>query len=83
MLYPVKVLVKPGHEEALLQAIAEGTTGQGSIAGDEYVCGLQQARGGDGARWPGNGFTRKYFDLLSVEDTHNHQGCQRPAMRWH
>jgi hypothetical protein len=53
MRYLVKARVKPGQEKPLLQAIADGTLGQGSIAGDEYVYDLEQARvGEDGvAHW--------------------------------
>ncbi|HEV2318626.1 MAG TPA: hypothetical protein VGV18_02680 [Verrucomicrobiae bacterium] len=42
--------MKQGCEKALLQAIADGTLGQGSIAGDKYDGDMQQARlGADGA----------------------------------
>src|SRR5438034_9220517 len=53
MRYLVKARVKPGQEKALLKAIADGTLGHGSIAGDEYLYDLQQARAGDDgvARW--------------------------------
>ncbi len=53
MRYLVKAHVKPGHEKSLLQAIADGTLGRGSIAGDEYDWDMQQARmGEDGvAHW--------------------------------
>src|SRR5207237_3630623 len=37
MRYLVKARVKSGQELALVQAIDEGTLGQGSIAGDEYL----------------------------------------------
>jgi hypothetical protein len=67
MRYLVKARVKPGREKSLLQAIADGTLGQGSIAGDEYAWDMQQARLGDDgvahwvetcfapSRWPRNG----------------------------
>lgn len=47
MRYLVKVRVKPGGEKSLRQAIADGSLGRGSIAGDEYIHDLQQARLGD------------------------------------
>jgi hypothetical protein len=89
MRYLVKALVKPGREEALLQAIANGTLGRGSIAGDEYVCDLQQARVGDDgvAHWVETCFCatplqeerpywEEYFELLSVKDAHNRKNCR-------
>ena len=47
MRYLVTAKVKPGHEEALNQAIEDGVLGRGSIAGDEYDWDMQQARVGD------------------------------------
>ena len=44
MRYLVKARLKPGCEGALLEAIADGTLGQGSVAGDEYLHDLEQAR---------------------------------------
>jgi len=44
MRYLVKARVKPGREKALLKAIADGSLGQGSVAGDEYQHNMQQAR---------------------------------------
>ena len=51
--YLVKARVKAGQEKPLLKAIADGSLGRGSIAGDEYIYDLQNARvGNDGiARW--------------------------------
>ena len=37
MRYLVTARVKPGQEEPLRDAIADGTLGRGSVAGDEYV----------------------------------------------
>jgi hypothetical protein len=89
MRYLVKARVKPGQETALRQAIADGTLGQGSIAGDEYVYDLEQARvGKDGvAHWVETCFCatpleeerpywEKYFELLSVKDAHNRKNCR-------
>ncbi len=44
MRYLVKARVKPGKEQALLRAVDEGTLGRGSVAGDEYLWDMQQAR---------------------------------------
>ncbi len=53
MRYLVKARVKPGREAELLQAIEAGTLGAGSVAGDEYLRNMEQARAcSDGcARW--------------------------------
>ena len=53
MRYLVKARVKTGRERDLLRAIADGSLGKGSIAGDEYQHDMQQARvGEDGvAHW--------------------------------
>jgi hypothetical protein len=89
MRYLVKARVKPGQEKALLQAIDEGTLGKGSIAGDEYLHDLQQARVGDDglARWvetcycsvpleEERPYWEQYFDLISVDDAHNRDNCR-------
>ncbi|HEV2318841.1 MAG TPA: hypothetical protein VGV18_03775 [Verrucomicrobiae bacterium] len=97
MRYLVKARVKQGRERALLQAIAEGSLGQGSIAGDEYDWDMQQARlGNDGAvHWVETCFCatplaeerpywEKYFDLLSIMDAHNRKNCRHEngAVPW-
>jgi hypothetical protein len=89
MRYLVKARVKPGREKALLQALANGTLGQGSIAAGEYARDLQQARvGGDGvAHWVETCFCdtplaeerpywEKFFKLLNVKDAHNRKNCR-------
>ena len=89
MRYLVKARVKPGKENSLVKAITNGTLGQGSIAGDEYVYDIQQARlSADGiAHWVETCFCatpleeerpywEKYFDLLSVKDAHNRKNCR-------
>ncbi len=89
MRYLVKARVKPGREKALVQAIADGTLGQGSIAGDEYAWDMQQARVGDDGvahwvetcfcatplaeEWP---YWEKFFELLNVKDAHNRKNCR-------
>jgi hypothetical protein len=89
MRYLVKARVKPGREQALLEAVHTGTLGRGSIAGDEYVHNMQQARlAADGtARWvevcfcetplaEERPYWEKYFDLLEVKDAHARRNCR-------
>jgi hypothetical protein len=89
MRYLVKARLKKGREKALLDAIANGTLGQGSIAGDEYQYDLEQARvGTDGvAHWVETCFCatpldeerpywEEYFELLSVKDAHSRKNCR-------
>ena len=89
MRYLVKARLKPGRKKALLDAIANGTLGQGSIAGDEYQYDLEQARvGTDGvAHWVETCFCatpldeerpywEEYFELLSVKDAHSRKNCR-------
>ena len=89
MRYLVKARLKPGREAALRQAIVDGTLGKGSIAGDEYLYDMEQARvGKDGiAHWVETCFCatplaeerpywEEYFDLLSVKDAHNRKNCR-------
>ena len=53
MRYLVRARVKSGREQPLAEAIERGTLGAGSVAGDEYLRNMQDARlGADGtARW--------------------------------
>ena len=44
MRYLVKARVKHGKEKALLKAVEERSLGRGSIAGDEYLYDMEQAR---------------------------------------
>ena len=89
MRYLVKARVRPGKDESLLKAIREGTLGKGSIAGDEYVYDMEQARlAADGtAHWVETCFCatplqeerpywEDYFELLSVKDAHSRRNCR-------
>ena len=89
MRYLVKARVKPGREKSLLQAITDGTLGQGSIARDEYDWDMQEARVGDDGvtHWVETCFCatplaeerphwEEYFGLLSVKDAHNRKNCR-------
>ena len=44
MRYLVTARVKPGKEAELLRAIESGTLGTGSVAGDEYMRNMTDAR---------------------------------------
>lgn len=89
MRYLVKARLKPGKADALRQAIAAKTLGHGSIAGDEYLYDMEQARlGSDGvAHWVETCFCatplaeerpywEEYFELLAVKDAHNRKNCR-------
>jgi len=89
MRYLVKARVKPGQESALLQAIKSKTLGRGSVAGDEYLYDMEQARvSEDGAaHWietcycatplqEERPYWEQYFELLSVKDAHNRKNCR-------
>jgi hypothetical protein len=88
MRYFIKACVKPGRKKSLAQAIDNGTLGQGSIAGDEYLRDVEQARvGEDGvARWvevcfcatplqEERPYWEEYFELVSVKDAHARRNC--------
>jgi len=87
--YLVKARLKPGMKAALLKAVADGTLGRGSIAGDEYIYDLQTARlrADDTAQWVETCFCampleeerpywEEYFELLSIKDAHNRKNCR-------
>ena len=89
MRYLVKARVKPGRETALLQAINDGTLGQGSIAGDEYLDDMEHARADEdgAAQWvevcfcatplqEERPYWEEYFVLLSVKDAHARKNCR-------
>ena len=44
MRYLVTARVKPGREADLLRAIESGVLGKGSVAGDEYLRNMSEAR---------------------------------------
>jgi hypothetical protein len=89
MRYLVKARVKPGREADLLQAIESGTLGAGSVAGDEYLRNMQQARAwADGSvRWveicfcdlplqEERPYWEEYFDLIQIKDAHARSRCR-------
>ena len=89
MRYLVKARLKNGKAQSLLRAIKDGSLGEGSIAGDEYVYDMEQARlGADGlAHWvetcycatplaEERPYWETYFELVSVKDAHNRKNCR-------
>lgn len=87
--YLVKARVKSNREKPLLDAIRNETLGRGSIAGDEYIYDMQQARVDERgvATWVETCFCdpplaeerpywEKYFELLSVKDAHSRRNCR-------
>lgn len=89
MRYLVKARVKPGCAKALLEAIDSGELGRGSVAGDEYLHDVRQARidGNEIAHWVETCFCstpldeerpywEKYFELRSIPDAHARRNCR-------
>ena len=89
MRYLVTARVKPGKEADLLRAIADGTLGAGSVAGDEYLRNMRDARlVEDGkAKWvevcfchvplaEERPYWEEFFDLVRVQDAHNRAKCR-------
>jgi len=89
MRYLVTARPRPGRETELLQAIEEGTLGAGSVAGDEYLRNMEQARLRDDGcvRWvevcfcpeplqEERPFWAEYFDLVRVQDAHARHRCR-------
>jgi len=89
MRYLVTARVKSGREEALLHAIESGALGEGSVAGDEYLRNMQDARLCDdgSTRWvevcfcdvpldEERGYWEEFFDLVRVQDAHARHRCR-------
>jgi hypothetical protein len=89
MRYLITARVKPGRETDLLRAIEEGTLGAGSVAGDEYLANMQQARLCDdgSVRWvevcfcdlplqEEQPYWEEYFQLVRVQDAHGRHRCR-------
>jgi hypothetical protein len=89
MRYLVRARLKPGKEDALVEAIDRGTLGAGSVAGGEYLRNMQNARFyRDGtARWvevcycttplaEERPYWEEFFDLVKVQDAHARQNCR-------
>src|SRR5262245_47256239 len=89
MRYLVTARVKQGKEAELLRAIEEGTLGTGSVAGDEYLRNMQEARLLDDGRikWievcycdvplaEERPYWEEYFELVRVQDAHARHRCR-------
>jgi hypothetical protein len=89
MRYLVTARVKPGQERALANAIADGTLGAGSIAGDEYARNMAEARQLDDGRvqWVETCFCsaplaeeraywEQHFTLEKIQDAHARSRCR-------
>lgn len=89
MRYLVKARVKRGMEKALRKAIEEGSLGRGSIAGDEYLWDMEQARlQEDGTtEWvevcycatplqEERPYWEEFFELIRVQDAHSRRNCR-------
>jgi hypothetical protein len=89
MRYLVTARVKSGQEAALRDAIAEGTLGEGSVAGGEYLRNMENARTDDSGRvkWvevcycstplaEEREYWEEYFDLEKVQDAHARSRCR-------
>jgi hypothetical protein len=81
--------MKPGREADLFRAIADGTLGQGSVAGDEYLRNMRDARVlNDGsATWVEVCYCKEpleeelpywqeYFDEIVIKDAHARKNCR-------
>lgn len=89
MRYLVTARVKPGREADLLKAIEDGTLGRGSVAGDEYLHNMQQARLVDDGKvkWveccfcdipldEERPYWEEYFELLRIQNAHSPYRCR-------
>ena len=87
--YLVKARVKRGRKSALLKAVADGSLGRGSVAGDEYLHNMREARVAPNgtAHWVETCFCEtplaeerpyweQFFDLVSVKDAHSRKNCR-------
>ena len=85
----MRARVKPGSTDGLLEAIDNETLGLGSIAGDEYLRNMRDARQmGDGTvRWvevcycpvpllEERPYWEEYFVLDKVQDAHARAKCR-------
>ena len=89
MRYLVRARVRPGRERALLQAIEDETLGRGSVAGDEYLRNMGEARvlPDSTTRWvevcycptplqEERPYWEQYFELQRVQDAHDRRKCR-------
>ena len=89
MRYLVTARIKPCQKEALLRSVQEGTLGAGSVAGDEYLRDMAQARVLEDSqvRWvevcfcdtplqEERPYWEEYFELLDIKDAHDRRRCR-------
>lgn len=89
MRYLVTARLKPEKAAALADAIDTGALGQGSVAGDEYLRNMSEARQhADGrVQWvevcycatplaEERPYWEEYFDLAKVQDAHARSRCR-------
>jgi len=89
MRYLVEARVKRGREKDLIAAIENGTLGEGSVAGDEYLHNMNEARATDDgtAHWvevcfcatplaEERPYWEEYFERVSVKDAHARKNCR-------
>ena len=89
MRYLVTARLKPGREQPLRRAIDDGSLGEGSVAGGEYVRNMQAARVQDDGcvRWvevcfcptplqEERDYWEEYFTLEKVQDAHARSRCR-------
>ena len=89
MRYLVTARVKPGQETALRDAIDDESLGEGSIAGDEYLRNMANARTDESGRvkWvevcycptplaEEREYWEAFFDLEKVQDAHARSRCR-------
>ena len=89
MRYVVKAKLKVAKQRDLVRAIDNETLGRGSIAGDEYLHNMNQARVNEHgiATWveccfcdpplaEEHPYWEEFFDLVSVKDAHSRRNCR-------
>lgn len=89
MRYLVRARIKPERKADLLPAIDNHTLGQGSVAGDEYLRNMTEARKfpDESVRWveicycptplqEERPYWEEYFDLAKVQDAHDRRKCR-------
>ena len=89
MRYLVRARVKPGREQALLEAIDNRSLGRGSVAGNEYFRNMFSARlCEDGTtRWvevcycyepldEERPYWEQYFEFTRIQDAHDRRQCR-------
>ena len=89
MRYLVRARVKPGCEQALLEAVESGSLGEGSVAEGEYLRNMSNARlcADATARWvevcycptplqEEKPYWEKYFELTRIQDAHDRRRCR-------